>query len=234
MQSVVSTGVRFFSLLLWPNWGWVCWWSFCPCYYDRTELPVKGRACCWREGLGGRGRRGQNMPCSHFRIGGLCSCALCSTKVFFYNQNICTLNVGFRIFTNISAQQARVKIALVQDSLCAGLQPAKRSTDTLELPPALHAFRASPLPGFYPTFHDMDAIDDHNNPSNQIRTNWTFNTQTTIQPDAVCMTKICPTILEDLIEEYTATECTEQNYNVFTSALSNRRTQDNKTFHSSM
>ena len=32
-------------------------------------------------------------------------------------------------------------------------------------------------------------------------------------------------------EEYTATECTEQNYNVFTSALFNRRTQDNITFH---
>ena len=120
MQSVVSTGVRFFSLLLWPNWGWVCWWSFCPCYCDQTDLPVKGRACCWREGLGGRGRRGQNMPCSHFRTAGLC--ALCSTQVFFYNQNICTLNVGFRIFTNIWAQQARVKIALVQDNLCAGLQ----------------------------------------------------------------------------------------------------------------
>ena len=234
MQSVVSTGVRFFSLLLWPNWGWVYWWSFCPCYYDRTELPVKGRACCCREGLGGRGRRGQNMPCSHFRIGGLRSCALCSTKVFFYNQNICTLNVGFRIFTNISAQQARVKIALLQDNLCAGLQPAKRSTNTLELPPALHAFRASPLPGFYPTFHDMDAIDDYSNPSNQIRTNWTFNTQTSIQPDAIGMSKICPPLLEDLIEDYTATKCTEQKYNVFTSALSNRRTQDNVTFHCSV
>ena len=127
------------------------------------------------------------MPCSHFRIGGLCSCALCSKKVFFYNQNICTLNVGFWIFTNISAQQARVKIALLQDSLHAGLQPAKQCTDTLELPPTLHAFRASPLPGFYPTFHDMDAIDDHSNPSNQIRTNWTFNTQTSIQPDAIGM-----------------------------------------------
>ena len=33
-------------------------------------------------------------------------------------------------------------------------------TDTLQLPPALHAFRASPLPGFYPTFHGMDAIND--------------------------------------------------------------------------
>ena len=32
--------------------------------------------------------------------------------------------------------------------------------DTLQLPPALHAFRASPLPGFYPTFHGMDAIND--------------------------------------------------------------------------
>ena len=230
MQSVVSTGVPFFSLLLWPNWGWVCWWSFCPCYYEQTELPVKGRACCWREGLGGRERRGQNMPCSHFRIGRLCSCAVCNTKVFFCNQNICTLNVGFRIFTNISAQQARGQIALVQDTLYAGLQPAKRSTDTLELPPALHAFRASPLPGFYPTFHDMEAIDGHSNPSNQIRTNWTFNTHTTIQPDAIGMSKICPPLLED----YTATKCTEQKYNVLTSALSNRRTKDNKTFHSSM
>ena len=32
--------------------------------------------------------------------------------------------------------------------------------DTLQLPPALHAFRASPLPGFHPTFHGMDAIND--------------------------------------------------------------------------
>ena len=70
MQSVVSTGVRFFSLLLWPNWGWVCWWSFCPCYYDRTELPVKGRACCWREGLGGRGRRGKTCPAVTFALVG--------------------------------------------------------------------------------------------------------------------------------------------------------------------
>ena len=51
---------------------------------------------------------------------------------------------------------------------------------------------------------------------------------------SVGMSKICPPLLEDLIEDYTATKCTEQKYNVFTSALSNRRTQDNKTFHSSM
>ena len=56
-----------------------------------------------------------------------------------------------------------------------------RSTDTLQLPPALHAFRTSPLPGFYPTFHGMDAINDPSNFSQWLETPLLSNCKASIK-----------------------------------------------------